>query len=967
MDKLPTYQELLAINRQLVAENEQLRKENAKLSELVKSIVEVGEETKSVETNSNSKDTKPVFQEKKLIVTSCLSLEEKVTLFSSLFKGREDVFAKRWYSKASGKSGYQPVCLNEWNRQFCNKKKSKCAQCPNRHFKNLEYEDIYKHLEGKDIDGCDVIGIYVILNGNQCNFLCIDFDDKQCAHGYKNDVLVFVDVCKSWDIPCSIERSRSGNGAHVWIFFKEPLAAIKARKLGNAILTEAMNRDGRVSLKSYDRFFPSQDYLPEGGLGNLVALPLQGKARKNGNSVFVDETFTPIEDQWTYLLNVEKVSEPFIDEGLALHGLSSELGELSTTSESKPWEASVAQKITNEDFPKEVVCVKSDMLYVSLVGLSGKVLNHIKRIASFKNPEFYAKQGMRLSTYNIPRIISCADILEEYVALPRGCEDVVVELLMNNHVHYRMKDETNIGKPISVKFKGELREEQDTAIASLMAHNTGVLNGTTAFGKTMTAIGLISKRKVNTLILVHTKALLEQWKSRLEEFLDIDYVEEHTSNKRGRKIAFSPFGTLDSNGNRLHGMVDIVLIQSCFDDKEVRPFVRDYGMVIVDECHHVLAVNFEHVLKRCNARYVYGLTATPIRKDGHQPIIFMQCGPIRYSADAKMQMASQTFERLLIPRFTSYRELADDKTMYIQILQRMVDDDYRNRLIAADVCKVLDEGRSPIVLTSLTSHVVILSAMLADCCKNVITLIGSESMKEKRSKMERLQNVPKEETLVIIATGKYVGEGFDCPRLDTLFLALPISWKGIVAQYAGRLHRNYPGKELVQVYDYIDIHVPMCDVMYKRRLKGYASVGYKIQQNDSKDLFGIGQGVIFNGKNYQNLFFADLSKASKSVIISATKLWFAKRAPILELLADLSARGVEVIVFTRQLSDKDKILLNSVQVNVKEKLSLHTAIIDKSIVWYGSVNYLGYNAEDDNAIKIADSFIAEEIIKILYE
>lgn len=337
-------------------------------------------------------------------------------------------------------------------------------------------------------------------------------------------------------------------------------------------------------------------------------------------------------------------------------------------------------------------------------------------------------------------------------------------------------------------------------------------------------------------------------------------------------------------------------------------------MVIVDECHHVSALNFE---------------------------------------------------RLLIPRFTSYRELTDDKAMYVQILQRMVDDDYRNRLIVADVCKAVKEGRSPIVLTSLTSHVEILSAMLADSCKNVITLIGSESAKEKRLKMERLQNVPKEEVLVIIATGKYVGEGFDCPRLDTLFLALPVSWKGIVAQYAGRLHRDYLGKKLVQVYDYIDIHVPMCDVMYKRRLKGYASVGYKIQQNDSKDLFGNGHGAIFTGKNYQNSFFADLSKASKSVIISATKLWFTKRAPILELLADLSARGVEVIVFTRQLSDKDKILLNAVQVNVKEKLSFHAAIIDKATVWYGSVNYLGYNAEDDNAIRIVDSSIAGEVIKIL--
>lgn len=967
MNELPTYQELLTANKRLLAENEQLRRENARLNGLVKNVAEANIEAKNRVVNSNLIDANIVYSEKKLIPISCLSLEEKVALFSSLFKGREDVFAKRWYSKASGKSGYQPVCMNEWNHHFCNKKKYKCTKCPNRQFKSLEYEDIYKHLEGKDAEGCDVIGVYVLLADNHCNFLCVDFDDKQCEHGYQNDVLAFVGVCKDWEIPYSIERSRSGNGAHVWIFFKEPLTATKARKLGNTILTEAMSRDGRVSLKSYDRVFPSQDRLPEGGFGNLVALPLQGKARKNGNSAFVDETFTPFEDQWAYLLEVKKVSEIFVDEVLALHGLSSELGEFSTTSESKPWEAPMPQKITNEDFPKEVICVKSDRLYIPLPGLSGKVLNHIKRIASFKNPEFYAKQGMRLSTYNIPRIISCADVLEEYVALPRGCEDIIAELLIDHHVSYHIKDETNHGKYISVRFKGELREEQDAAIASLMAHDIGVLDGTTAFGKTVTAIDLIAKRKVNTLILVHTKALLEQWKSRLEEFLDIDYVEEDTSHKRGRKIAFSPFGTLDSNGNKLHGMIDVALMQSCIEKDEVKSFVRDYGMVIVDECHHVSAVNFERVLKSSNAHYVYGLTATPIRKDGHQPIIFMQCGPIRYSADAKMQMALQTFERLLIPRFTSYRELTDDKAMYVQILQRMVDDDLRNRLITTDVCKTLDKGKSPIILTSLTSHVEILAAMLAKSCKNVITLVGSESVKEKRLKMERLQSIPKEEALVIIATGKYVGEGFDCPRLDTLFLALPVSWKGIVAQYAGRLHREYPGKKTVLIYDYIDVHIPMCDVMYKRRLKGYASVGYKIQQNDSKDFSCIDQGVIFTGKNYQDSFFTDLSRACKSVIISTTKLWFAKRAPILELLTELSARGVEVIVFTRQLSDKDKVFLNGLQVNIREELSLHATIIDKSIVWYGSVNYLGYNTQDDNAIKIMDLSIAEELIELLYE
>lgn len=336
MNESPTYQELLAANRQLVAENELLRGENAKLSRLVKSIAEVGKDSKNVEVTSGNKALKSVFQEKKMVASFNLSLEEKVSLFSSLFKGREDVFAKRWYSKASGKSGYQPVCLNEWNRQLCNKKKYKCAQCPNRQFKGLEYGDVYRHLEGNDAEGCDVIGSYVVLINNHCNFLCVDFDDKLCEYGYQNDVLAFVDVCKSWEIPCSIERSRSGNGAHVWIFFEDSLTAIKARKLGNAILTEAMNRDGRISLKSYDRIFPNQDYLPEGGLGNLVALPLQGKARKNGNSVFVDETFTPFEDQWAYLLNVRKVSELFIDEILDIHGLSSELGELSTTSESKP-------------------------------------------------------------------------------------------------------------------------------------------------------------------------------------------------------------------------------------------------------------------------------------------------------------------------------------------------------------------------------------------------------------------------------------------------------------------------------------------------------------------------------------------------------------------------------------------------------------------------------------------------------
>ena len=754
MGKQITYQELLAAYNKLLMENEFLHKEVDRLQALL-----------------NSKDipmTQPIMKQH-------LSLEEKVSVFRNLFKGREDVFARRWYSRTSGKSGYQPVCRNEWDRQLCDKKKYKCAECPNRLFKPLEYEDIYRHLEGKTQDGQDVIGAYAILADNNCNFLCADFDDKSCEHGYEKDVLAYVGVCKDWDIPCSIELSRSGNGAHVWIFFEQPLPASKARRLGNTILTEAMERYGRMTFKSYDRFFPNQDRLPEGGFGNLVALPLQGKARKEGNSVFVDENFMVYEDQWNYLLQIKRISETTIDAILAKHGTNSELGELSTTSESTPWETPVPQKITPNDFPANPILIRSNMLYIPLSGFSARAINHLKRIASFKNPEFHARQGMRLSTYNIPRIISCADMEEDYIALPRGCEDAVVAFWKDNQAAYRIEDKTNHGENVTVRFKGELREEQKAAIASLTTHNNGILNATTAFGKTVTAISLIAERKINTLILVHTKALLDQWKSRLEEFLEIDFTEEDTPKKRGRKKAFSPFGTLDSKGNSLHGKIDIALMQSCLEDNGVKSFVRNYGMLIVDECHHVSAVNFERILKYANASYVYGLTATAIRKDGHQPIIFMQCGPIRYSADAKTQIASQTFTRLLVPRFTSYRELTDDRSTYARMIQKMAEDENRNNLIIDDVHKALMERRSPIVLTSLTAHVETLANALAPHCKNIITLIGSESAREKRQKMKLLQSISPTEPLAIVATGKYVGEGFDYPRLDTLFLALPVS------------------------------------------------------------------------------------------------------------------------------------------------------------------------------------------------
>ena len=589
--------------------------------------------------------------------------------------------------------------------------------------------------------------------------------------------------------------------------------------------------------------------LPEGGLGNLVALPLQGNARKNGNSVFVNEYFEPFPDQWEYLLNVGKLSASALEEILKQTANILPLGDLSKTSESKPWEVPVTTKIDKSDFLSEIVITRSNMLYIPLGQLSSKVLNHLRRIASFRNPEFYSKQALRLSTYQTPRIITCADLTDEYLALPRGCEDAVTTLLKEKNVAYRFEDKTNHGRAISIHFNGELRENQQEAVNALATNNTGVLSATTAFGKTVAAIGLIAEHSVNTLILVHTKALLDQWMRRLEQFLVIDNVPVIEKGKHKKNL--SPIGTLSSTGNKLHGIIDIALMQSCITDGEVKPFVKDYGLVIADECHHVSAVNFEQILKVVNARYVYGLTATPIRKDGHQPIIFMQCGPIRYNADARSQMRDQTFQRLLVPRFTPFRPVSGEDLSFTK-----------------------------------------------------------------------------------------------------------------VAQYAGRLHREFEGKQDVQIYDYIDIRVPVCESMYRKRLKGYASIGYRIRNNEMFDSLFPTTDLIYDGLNFVSPFVSDLSQCKRSVVISCPKVRIGKQTQIAERLIDMAANGIEVVFYTRDENDDTRRLLHQgISVITINHLSLHAAIIDKSTIWYGSVDILGYHSVEDNFIRFKNPEIATNLLE----
>lgn len=960
--------DLLTRYNKLLRQYEVLHKENEVLRSLLK-IHGVEYETRMKEDMN-----KPIYSLVS-VPTITLSIDERIRLFQSLFKGREDVFARRWFSKTTGKSGYQPVCINEWKQGICDKKKYRCAICPNRNFAPLTTQDMYRHLEGKDEYCCDVVGLYAIMQDNNCAFLCADFDDKNCKYGYKEDVLAYVGVCREWLIPYAIERSRSGNGAHVWIFFEAPLPASKARRLGNAILTEAMTRNGQMSFNSYDRFFPNQDYLPEGGFGNLVALPLQGQARRKQNSVFVDNDFLVYKDQWAFLYNLKKIQESTIDQLLRLH-YQEELGKLSMSSESKPWVTPLPQNITQEDFHAKVEIIKADKLYIPLKAVSAKVLNHLKRIAAFKNPEFYNKQALRLSTYAIPRIISCFDITNEYLAMPRGCEDATRSFLNDNAVTYTITDKTNHGNKISVSFQGEEREEQLEAINALLPYTNGILHATTAFGKTVTAAAIIARKKVNTLILVHSKALLKQWHDRLTEFLNIDYPKHEEKNKRGRRKVFSPIGCFDSSGNTLHGIIDIALIQSCLDEDGVKPFVQDYGMVIVDECHHVSSITFEQVLMSIKAHTIYGLTATPIRKDGHQPIIFMQCGPIRFTTDAKSQIAKQSFDRFLIPRFTSYNSILEDRLSIATLYKYLSEDEIRNNLIVEDICKAVNTGRTPIILTNRTAHVSVLAEKLKATIKNVISLTGVGTTKEKREAMQRLQTIPDSEQLVIVATGKYIGEGFDYPRLDTLFLALPISWKGLLTQYAGRLHREYEGKKDVRIYDYIDIHEPICDSMYRKRLKGYAAIGYKTINTAQPTLFdninnipsSVPENQIFNGSTFYRPYTSDLTKAKRSIVISSPKLYRTEQNPLVTLLKELAQQGIEILITTVAENEQTAFIQSKgLSVKVKPKLSLYTTIIDKEVVWYGSINTLGYASKDDNMIKVTDIHLANELIEIIHK
>ncbi|WP_404454443.1 DEAD/DEAH box helicase [Virgibacillus necropolis] len=717
-------------------------------------------------------------------------LKERIKIFRSLFKGRTDVFAIRWEYR-DGKSGYSPARA----RKGPNKESYQ-----DRKLFPLTDQVIYDHLIGKK-----TIGIYPMLQDETCWFLAVDFDKEN----WQDDATAFMETCKEFSVAASIEISRSGNGCHVWIFFQDAILAKTARKLGNFLLTRTLEKRYQTGIDSYDRLFPNQDTLPKGGFGNLIALPLQHEPREKGNSVFVDEYFNAFPDQWNYLDNIKKITYKEVDNLIRKYYQNQSISIV----KNKP-------ETYEEKMPDKINVLNKNGIYIPKSGLPSKLMNQLQQLATFNNPEFYKAQAKRLSTYKLPRKIDCTEEDQDYLILPRGCVKDIKSLFAENKIELTIIEKASSGKEINFEFHGKLRPQQEEAVQSLMKYPCGILSATTGFGKTVVAASLISKRNVNTLVIVHRKQLIDQWKDRLSAFFNIDISE---------------IGQVGGGKNTAKGKVDIATIQSLNHNGVVKDLITQYGQIIVDECHHISAFSFEMVLKKAEARFVYGLTATPTRKDGLHQIMTMQCGPIRFKVSAKNQAKVRPFEHILVPRYTAYKTKVEEGQLDIQnMYSELIKSDKRNDMIFNDVLKELDKGACPIILTERVDHVKEFESRLTGFAKNIIVLTGGMSKKEEQTKLKKLEEIPDKQERLVIATGKYIGEGFDNARLDTMFLAMPISWKGTLQQYVGRLHRLHDDKEVVKVYDYVDHQEPVLKKMFEKRLKGYNSLGYKLKEAGSK-------------------------------------------------------------------------------------------------------------------------------------
>ena len=929
--------------------------------------------------------------------------KQHIQYFYHLFKGRNDVYSKRSgkANKKTGKHGYYTQCWNFWKDGICSKKNNpqfSCSECQNQRYKELTGQVLYEHLIGAKEDASDVIGLYPMFPDETINFLVFDFDchdDKIAGDDGANldlewmtEVNAFRKICDINEVPVLVERSRSGKGAHIWMFFAKPILAITARKFGTALLTKGAESVNMRSFKYYDRMLPAQDHIPvnaksgKPGLGNLVALPLQGQALKNGNSAFIDENWNAYPNQWDCLKTVKKLSIETIEERIKEWSAEGILGVLSSefnpepdaNNDIKPWDKA-RHPLNKEDVSSAVEIVVADKVYICTKGMRPRMQNALRRMAAFSNPDFYKKAAMGLSTKGIPRIVFCGYDDSGYMCVPRALLDPVIDRFKEADIPFSYTDNRCAGTPLIVSFNGTLYEEQMRGAKAILEHDNGILAATTSFGKTVVGAYMIAQRKTNTLILVHNTEIQKNWIEDLEKFLDIRAELPEYQTKTGRvKKRKSVIGKLYAGHNSMTGIIDVAIFSSLGKGDEINPIIEKYGMVIMDECHHGAAQTVEDVVGAAKAKYVYGLTATPKREDGLEKKVFMQFGPIRFRYTAKERAEKQGIYHFVYPRFTRLVSASDLKVT--EANRAVIECDSRNEQIIADVENCIQNGRTPLVLTKYKEHAQLLYQRLQGKADHVYLLQGGGSRKAKDEMRMQMRSVPVEESVVLVAIDKYIGEGFNFPRLDTMMLTMPAAAEGNIEQFAGRLHRDYESKTEVIIYDYVDSHIRVLEKMYHKRLRTYKKIGYEICNNILAQKQHA--NAIFDIDTYEKVFERDLLEANKEIIISSPGLNQIKVNAFVRLIKQKQEDGVKITVVTlnpegypeEKIEDTKNLVQIlekcAVKVRLQDYMHEHFAIIDGQIVWYGSMNLLSRAKADDNLMRVESKDAAQELLEITF-
>jgi conserved hypothetical protein len=907
--------------------------------------------------------------------------------FMMFCRGRKDVYDLRYTNPKTGKNGYYTQCFNRWDRGCHIQKKDgvRCKDCELRAYKPVTLPLIKAHMNGTDPNGNDVVAIYPMLENNLCQLLVFDFDNHakgaeqedyaNIDDGWKEEINALRHICKNLDVDAAVERSRSGRGAHLWIFFKEMVPARLARRFGFALLEKGAESVNLKSFKYYDRMIPTQDALPEGGLGNVIALPLQGMALKSGNSAFIDENWNAYEDQLNVLAGTRRLTRQGIEDYLSLWYSTGSTSEDNGTD--APWDKN--SEIEAGSVKGVVRIVLADRIYIDSTGMSNKTKRQLRRMATFSNKQYFQNQAMDMPNYDESRFIYLGSDEGKYIVLPRGLREEILKKFDNAGISYKIEDKRTKGQELNISFRGELRESQIPAVETMLENETGILHAATAFGKTVVCCDMIARRGISTLILVDRADLMNQWIKRLEEFLDIDEELPEYQTKTGRtRKRKSLIGNLQGAHDTLTGIVDVAMIRSLKKKDGFHPKLKEYAQVYFDECHHAASDSAIEVLQEINAKYVYGVTATPKRGDGKEKINEFLLGPIRYRFTAKDRAEEQNINHLVYPRFTrTVKPHHLSKTPYGNDAYELIrNNDVRDEQIIRGVADCVQAGRTPVVLTKYVDHAKKLSERLKTYADRLILLTGANGTKARRAQVEELNKVDDSDSLILVGTGSLLGEGFDFPRLDTLFMATPVSGENVVEQYVGRLNRDYDGKENVIVYDYVDSHIPKFDKMYSARLKAYKKIGYELCVNMDGEKQKA--NAIYDIENYAETYWKDLEEANSAVVVSSPRLNNQKVDRIINMLGKRRELGVEVTIVTWHPDaykyGKDDVRMELMErlrkagfeIRLVEETCEHYAVIDNEIVWYGSVNLLSKEDAEDNLMRVCSKDIAAELLEMTF-